>query len=174
MVLHRDPTNYTDSPVEIQVRRLIWYQICFLDIRTCEATGPRPQIRADDYSTQFPLNIDDEDLERAEQGLSGTNVKKDRSQFTDTTITRMRFECYEMHRFIWNERLKLEQTLPNGERKVTLISLLSRVQAFKAAMEKKYLPMLKRSAPLYVIPMYELRVRHTLTSYIGIQTCPRI
>jgi len=151
MGLHRDPTNYTNSPVEIQIRRLIWYQICFLDLRTCEATGPRPQIRYDDYDTQFPLNIDDEDLDHAEHGARNIDTKKDRNYFTDTTITRMRFECYEMHRFLWAERPKLEQKDANGVRKVTLVSLLSRVQHFKAAMEKTYLPMLKKGEPLHAL-----------------------
>lgn len=151
MGLHRDPTSYSSSPVEIHVRRLVWYQICFLDLRTCEATGPRPQIRADDYDTQFPLNIDDVDLDRAEHGEGGVDVKKDRSHFTDMTITRMRFECYEMHRFLRSERPKLDQKRADGERKVTLVTLLSRVQSFKAAMEKTYLPMLSKSVPLHVL-----------------------
>jgi hypothetical protein len=151
MGLHRDPTNYTNSPVEIQVRRLVWYQICFLDLRTCEATGPRPQIRYDDYDTQFPLNIDDEELDRAEHGVKGIDTKTDRKHFTDSTITRMRFECYEMHRLLWAERPKLEKKDANGVRKVTLVSLLSRVQSFKAAMGKTYLPMLKSGVPLHAL-----------------------
>jgi hypothetical protein len=151
MGLHRDPTNYTSSPVEIHVRRLVWYQICFLDFRTYESTGPRPQIRPGDYDTQFPLNIDDDDLDRAEHGDSEVDVKKDRSHCTDMTITRMRFECYEMHRFLWSERPKLEQRRADGERKVTLVTLLKRVQSFKAAMEKTYLPMLSRTVPLHVL-----------------------
>ncbi|KAF1920543.1 hypothetical protein BDU57DRAFT_18010 [Ampelomyces quisqualis] len=151
MGLHRDPTNYTSSPVQIHVRRLVWYQICFLDFRTYESTGPRPQIRLGDYDTQFPLNIDDDDLDRAEHGDSEVDVKRDRSHCTDMTITRMRFECYEMHRFLWSERPKLEQRRADGERKVTLVTLLRRVQSFKAAMEKTYLPILSRTDPLHVL-----------------------
>ncbi|KAI2475699.1 fungal specific transcription factor domain containing protein [Pyrenophora tritici-repentis] len=59
MGLHRDPTAYSTSSIETQVRRVLWFQICFLDIRTCDAVGPRPHIRLDDYDTRFPLNIDD-------------------------------------------------------------------------------------------------------------------
>jgi hypothetical protein len=151
MGLHRDPTSYSSSPVEIHVRRLVWYQVCFLDIRTCEATGPRPQIRHDDYDTRFPLNIDDVDLDRAEHGDTSIDVTKDRSHFTDMTATRMRFECYEMHRLMWSERPKLEQKRADGTRKVTVVSLLSRVQSFKAAMEKTYLPMMKRNEPLHAL-----------------------
>lgn len=151
MGLHRDPTAYSSSPVEIQVRRLIWYQICFLDMRTCEAVGPRPQIRLDDYDTRFPRNIDDVDLDRAERGDTEVDVGKDRNHFTDMTISRMRFEAYEMHRLLWSERPKLDRKLSNGKGKVTITSLLSRVQSFQAAMEKKYLPMLNKSEPVHVL-----------------------
>lgn len=151
MGLHRDPTTYSTSPIEIQVRRLVWYQICFLDIRTCEATGPRPQIRPDDYDTQYPLNIDDIDLDRAESGDESVNLQEDRPYFTDMTISRMRFECYEMHRFLWNERPKLDKKKVDEERKVTVTSLLARIQTFKAAMEKTYLPMLSKSNPLHAL-----------------------
>lgn len=137
MGLHRDPSLYNLSPVEIHVRRLIWYQICFLDLRTCEATGPRPQIRREDFDTKFPLNINDEDLE------NGYDVKEDASKFTDMTISRMRFECYEMHRVIWTERPRIER------RKTTLTSLLSKIQAFSAAMEKTYLPMFNPQNPVH-------------------------
>ncbi|KAH3963941.1 hypothetical protein HBI25_097790 [Parastagonospora nodorum] len=151
MGLHRDPSIYSTSPVEIQVRRTLWYQICFLDLRTSEATGPRPQIRHDDYDTRFPLNLDDEDLDRAENGDDTMDARKDSKQFTDATLVRMRFECYEMHRFLWSERPKLDQRRANGERKVTLVSLLARVQSFKAAMEKIYLPMLRKGEPSHAL-----------------------
>lgn len=151
MGLHKDPTTYITSPVECQVRRLIWHQICFLDLRTCEATGPRPQIRPDDFDTQFPRNIDDADLDRVEHGDRSIDVGEDRTHFTDMTITRMRFECYDMHRYLWVERPKLERTRKEGERKITISSLLARIQSFKAAMEKTYLPMLSKTAPLHAL-----------------------
>jgi hypothetical protein len=143
MGLHRDPSHWSSSPVEIQIRRLIWYQICFLDMRTCEATGPRPQIRREEYDTKFPLNVDDVDLELP----PGQCPEEDRAYCTDMTITRMRMECCEMHRLVWIERPKIEK------KTITLTSLLSRIQGFKAAMEKTYLPMLNKSVPLHVVAM---------------------
>ncbi|KAF3005103.1 hypothetical protein E8E13_010024 [Curvularia kusanoi] len=151
MGLHKDPSEYSTSPIECQVRRLIWHQICYLDMRTCEATGPRPQIRPDDYETRLPLNIDDTDLDRAEQGDLSIDVKHDRAYFTDMTITRMRFECSDMSRYLWIERPKLEKKPKEGEKKVTINSLLARIQSFRAAMEKTYLPMLNRTAPLHAL-----------------------
>lgn len=151
MGLHRDPTSYSTNPIEIQIRRLIWYQICFLDIRTCEATGPRPQIRRDEYDTRYPLNVNDTELDQAVE--KGVRITEDSKHFTDMTITRMRFECVEMFRLIWTERPKLSKKVTKGERKPTLTSLLSRIQAFKAAMANTYFPMMDKSNPLHVMAM---------------------
>lgn len=45
MGLHRDPTLYNFGITETHIRRLLWHQLCFLDLRACEAHRPRPQIR---------------------------------------------------------------------------------------------------------------------------------
>lgn len=45
MGLHRDPTLYSFDVIETHARRLLWHQLCFLDLRACEAHRPRPQIR---------------------------------------------------------------------------------------------------------------------------------
>jgi hypothetical protein len=131
MGLHRDGSHYGMSAVEIHVRRLIWYQLCFLDIRTCEATGPRPQIRAEDFDTKLPLNVDDEELE------SKNPPTQDSEKFTDMTISRIRFECNEMHRLVWVERPRIER------KRITLTGLLSKIEKFRTAMEKTWYPILK-------------------------------
>lgn len=127
------------SPVEMFTRRLIWHQICFLDIRTCEATGPRPQIRSDDFDTKFPLNVNDEDLE------NGQDPKEDSKNFTDMTIAKIRFECNEMLRHIWHTRPRI------AKKKTTLTALLSSIQKFQQKMEQIYLPMLDRRVPLHFL-----------------------
>ncbi|CBX98236.1 hypothetical protein LEMA_P096450.1 [Plenodomus lingam JN3] len=151
MGLHRDPTTYSTSPVELQTRRLIWYQICFLDLRICEGTGPRPQIRPDDYDTRFPLNINENELERAENGDSTVDVTTDRNNITDVSISRIRFECYEMHRLLWYESPKTEHRRREGERKVSLTAMLARVNAFMAAQQKKWVALLDMSNPIHVV-----------------------
>lgn len=151
MGLHRDGTHYGLSPVEVHVRRMVWYQLCFLDIRTCEATGPRPQIRREDFDTSLPLNVNDVDLE------SKNPPTKDSSLWTDMTFSRIRFEVNEMHRFTWMERPRLER------KKTTLTAVLLKVQNFIAVMDKKFLPMLDKSRPvarmaLLVYKMMTLRL----------------
>jgi hypothetical protein len=116
---------------------MIWYQLCFLDIRTCEATGPRPQIHREDFDTRYPLNVNDVDLE------SDNPPTEDAPHWTDMTFSRMRFEINEMHRYTWMERPRLER------KKTTLTAVLTKVQHFIAATDKKYLPMLDKNQPLH-------------------------
>ncbi|KAL9113955.1 MAG: hypothetical protein Q9227_002089 [Pyrenula ochraceoflavens] len=137
MGLHRDPSTYGADPIECQVRRALWYHLCMLDIRTCEVQGPRPGIRREDFDTQLPLNIDDADLAVL------NNAYSDQNRFTDMTLTRIRFECNEMHRLIWVERSRLER------KETTITSLLGRIESFRKAMLEKYTPLFDLSNPLH-------------------------
>lgn len=145
MGLHRDGTIYGLKPVETHVRRLVWYQLCFLDLRTCEATGPRPQIRSEDFDTKFPLNVDDRDLE------SPHPPYEDAERWTDCTFSRMRFECNEMQRLIHQEAPRVEA------RKSSLTSLLGKVKNFWDATEKKYIPMIDKRINLHCMALLTYR-----------------
>ena len=137
MGLHRDGTLYGLGAVETQVRRLIWHQLSFLDMRTCEATGPRPQIRKEDYDTKLPWNVDDVDL------LGPHPVTQDQPGWTDTTFARMRAECMEMRRTVWFDVLAVDR------KKKTLTALLVKVQKFRAAVEARLLPRLDPAVPFH-------------------------
>ena len=138
MGLHRDGTHYNMTPVEVHVRRMVWHQLCFLDQRTCEATGPKPQIRKEDYDTKFPANVNDNELMNAE-GVVG-----DHPYWTDNTLFRIRAECGEVRRQVWFDIIALDK------KKKTLTSVLVRVQKFRNALESKYFPMLDDNVPLHV------------------------
>lgn len=136
MGLHRDGTDYGLRPVETHVRRLIWYQICFLDIRTCEAQGPRPGIRVENFDTQLPLNIDDVELD-------GPNpLQKSVARWTDMTLALIRMECNEMHREIWIDRPLIEK------KKISLTAVLGKVEKFRRTMKEKYLSLIDDSIPV--------------------------
>ncbi|RVX72422.1 hypothetical protein B0A52_03610 [Exophiala mesophila] len=136
MGLHRDPeTLYGLSPVECHARRILWFELCFLDFRTCESQGPRPGIKREDYDTRFPLNINDADLFQP-------NIRDSKTSFTDMTTSRIRFECTEMQRVIWQDRIRLER------KKVSLTHVLSKIETFRKAMEAKYTPMLNLKVPI--------------------------
>lgn len=146
MGLHRDGSNYGMGPVETHVRRLVWYQLCFLDIRTCEAQGPQPGIRSEDFDTKFPLNVDDEDLERPYPPTESAH------RWTDMTLTLIRFECIEMHRQNWLDRRALEN------KKISLTTVLGKVENFKRIASEKYLPMLDDNVPIQKVARLVLSI----------------
>ncbi|KAL8650626.1 MAG: hypothetical protein Q9210_003712, partial [Variospora velana] len=136
MGLHRDGSEYGFGPVETHVRRLIWYQICFLDIRTCEAQGPRPHIRADEFDTQFPLNLDDEELERPNPPTVSA------SRWTDMTLSLIRMEGNEMCRVVWVDRSRLEK------KKISLTAVLGKIENFRKTMKDRYFAFLDENIPV--------------------------
>jgi hypothetical protein len=126
MGLHRDPSDYNYGPVETHVRRLIWYQLCFLDLRTGETQGPRFTIRREEYSTKFPLNVNDADL-------IGDNVTENPG-WTDMTFARIRFECQEMMRVVFVDRNLLEKKL------ITITHAIGKIESFRKSMYARYGP----------------------------------
>jgi hypothetical protein len=136
MGLHRDPKDvYGFPPVECHVRRILWFQLLFLDFRCGEGHGPRPTIRREDFDTKFPLNIDDADL------MSG-RIEESKTRFTDMTLSRLRFECNEMQRIIWYDRVRLEK------KTVSLTHVLGKIEAFRKAMSGKYEPIFDKTIPI--------------------------
>jgi Fungal specific transcription factor domain len=135
MGLHRDPQEtYGLGPLETHIRRILWCQLCFLDIRTTEAQGPRPLIRRDEFDSSFPLNVNDVDL------ISGS--PKESRGWTDMTFSKIRFECNEMHRVIGVDRSRLEK------KQISLTHVLGKIESFRKAMEAKYHPILDDKVPL--------------------------
>jgi hypothetical protein len=138
MGLHRDGESFDIPPFELHIRRLVWYQLAFLDIRIAESIGPRPIIRIGDADTKFPLNINEDDI--SPEGIPGH--LENRAEWTDMTFNLMRFECNEMHRVVTVERTRLEQ------KKTSLTTLLGKIEAFRKAFEEKYYGFIDDSVPI--------------------------
>lgn len=136
MGLHRDGEAYGLTPLETHVRRLIWHQLCFLDIRTCEAQGPKPVIRREDYDTKLPLNCNEDDLTHAAVSPESADC------WTTNTLALIRFEISEMMRTIWLDRRRLEN------RKTTLTAVLTKIENFRRRMSEKYDHLLHVAQPL--------------------------
>lgn len=128
MGLHRDGSKaYNLSPLETHVRRLIWHQLCFLDIRTCEVQGPKPAIRREDYDTWLPDNCEEDQLT-----ASATCQARVSESWTSALFPLIRFEINEMMRIIWADRRKLEA------RKITPTQVLTKVENFRRRMLDYY------------------------------------
>lgn len=148
MGLHRDGEMYGLNPLETHVRRLLWHQLCFLDIRTCEAQGPKPAIRREDYDTKMPVNCEEDELTP-----QLTTPPKSAERWTSTLLVIVRFEINELMRLLWHERRRLES------HKTTLTSVLSKIENFRKGMFEKYGRFLDDSVP---IQRYTKVVMHML------------
>jgi len=138
MGLHRDGEAYGLTPLETHVRRLVWHQLCFLDIRTCEAQGPKPVIRRDDYDTKLPVNCNEEELLAA----PGSRPPEPSDAWTTNTLPLIRFEINEMMRSVWVDRRRLEM------RRTTLTAVLTKIEHFRRRMSEKYDHLLDVMHPL--------------------------
>ncbi|KAJ4319334.1 hypothetical protein N0V84_006419 [Fusarium piperis] len=62
MGLHRDGAVFGLKPLEIELRRRLWWHICLVDIRSSEFHGYEPVARGSSFDTKPPLNINDCDI----------------------------------------------------------------------------------------------------------------
>ncbi|KAL8723486.1 MAG: hypothetical protein Q9225_000219 [Loekoesia sp. 1 TL-2023] len=118
------------------LQALVMYMICFLDIRTCEAQGPRPYIRADEFDTELPLNVDDEELESRDPPTASV------PKWTDMTLSLIRMEGNEMFRVVWVDRPRLEKKM------ISLTAVLGKIENFRKTMKDKYLCFIDDNVPV--------------------------
>jgi hypothetical protein len=134
--LHREEKGAAISSLERQVRRLLWHQICFLDVRTAEAQGHQPIIRDGEFNTPLPSNIDDTALDALK------DIPPFSERWTDATFTLIRYECNLVHRSIFRKMVQIDN------QKIDLKSVRRWVDKRKVSIEEKYLNHLDESIPL--------------------------
>lgn len=155
--LHLQPQGPSISPVERQIRRLLWHQICFLDLRTAEIFGSQPIIRDNVLDTPLPLDVDDEALGTSHDQSPLT------SRWTDATFTLLRYECYLVHRLIFEKTKEVENNMTDID------SVRRLVDRKKAAIEENYLNHLDETIP---IQHYAKVVGRLLTSVFNAMLLP--
>ena len=117
---------------------MIWYQLSILDIRTCEAQGPHPIIHTAQVTARLPLNVDDDELEAAHP------PEKDADRWTDMTLARIRIECNEFIRVVYNDRARVAKKEPN----FTVAQVLGKIEKFRKVMQIKYRPLINDNEPI--------------------------
>lgn len=79
--LHRDPKHLpTMSILQAEVRRRLWTTILELNVQLSLDTAMPPRISLDDFDTEAPANINDEDMDES------TNMLEPRATFTATSV----------------------------------------------------------------------------------------
>lgn len=140
MGLHRDGRQYNLNPLETHICRLIWHQLCFLDIRTCESQGHRPTIRREDYDTWLPDNCEEGQL--PPDSSPSANLHPPSQGWTSNLLPLIRFEINEMMRIIWGDQCKL------ASRKITLTQALDKIELFRKRILASYDHLLDERIPV--------------------------
>lgn len=61
--LHRDGSHFPQlTPYEVEIRRRVWWSLCFLDVRSSEDQGMDYTILPRSFDTKFPLSVNDADI----------------------------------------------------------------------------------------------------------------
>ena len=88
MGLHRDGTSFPGlTPLEIEMRRRLFWALCILDLRAAEDQGTDLTIVDRTFDTEFPLNINDTDFTP-----ETTEMPQPRQGSTDMTFSLIRYE----------------------------------------------------------------------------------
>lgn len=113
MGLHRDGTLFDLSPLEIENRRRLWWQLWYLDIRTSEDHGSDSNATNLKFDTKLPLNINDSDLD-----TSTSSILEDSQGLTDTTFSVIRYQVAWTNRKI-SGRSSHHESLAEKEKALT-------------------------------------------------------
>lgn len=93
MGLHRDGSQFSFSPFDIEMRRRLWWLIVVLDARVSEELGTDMMIDDDSFDTQLPSNINDTDISPKSKSIPPPRVGP-----TDCAVSVVRYEIAKMGR----------------------------------------------------------------------------
>ncbi|KAK2592945.1 hypothetical protein QQS21_009352 [Conoideocrella luteorostrata] len=97
--LHIDPAKVLRgnllNAIEMESRRRLWWQVCFVDSRTRDARIPDLSISETSFDTKKPSNVDDADL-RVDDTLSDVPIRSP----SEMTLTWIRCENWLLYRSI--------------------------------------------------------------------------
>ncbi|KAG5206118.1 Bikaverin cluster transcription factor [Trichophyton interdigitale] len=149
--LHREPSLFPSNNmdvVQVEIRRRLWHQICYLDFRSAEGRGQEPTIADEDYTTLLPRNIDDDDLVEGDYLVAGTYSPPG---FTDMTGHLIRLNGIHCFRRIIRSTYRLERRLkslgingnndidPITELQLLFIDIRNMVDEMTAHLQTQYL-----------------------------------
>lgn len=143
MGLHRDGTLFGIPPLETELRRRLWFEICILDLRTAEDHGSEPSISTQSYDTRPPLNVEDPDLVPGD-----VPWPDERKEFTEMTFCLMRFESLEYFRNAMGSTPGAAKVKKGVEQQLTLEEKESLLGELSARMHEKYLKGIDLDQPI--------------------------
>lgn len=139
MKLHRDGSHFANiTPFEIEMRRRLWWQICFIDSRTEDVQDSKYKLSEGMFNTEIPANADDADLD---PGMSKHPVFAER--WTDMTVFLIRCEVWKLSRRLQSVTAASYALSPDIDERLELF------QQSQARIEDTYLKHLDPNQPLH-------------------------
>lgn len=133
MGIHRDGTYLPGlTPLEIEMRRRLFWGLCILDLRSAEDQGTELTITEKMFDTELPLNINDSDVSE-----ETTEMPQPRQGVTDMTFSLIRYEvCASARRLYMCSTTS--PTTCTQEAAISMEERESMVSAIYRDVEEKY------------------------------------
>lgn len=133
MGLHRDGTSFTGlTPLEVEMRRRLFWALCILDLRSAEDQGTDLSIVDRTFDTQLPLNINDTDLSE-----EMSEIPHPRQGATDMTLSLIRYEICALARRLYVVSSASAASCPQ-DAAISLEERESMVRSIYENVEEKY------------------------------------
>lgn len=133
MGLHRDGTFLPGlTPLEIEMRRRLFWALCILDLRSAEDQGTDLTIVERTFDTELPLNINDTDISE-----ETTEMPPSRQGASDMTFSLIRYEICAQARNLYVVSGANPADYPRDEA-TTLEERESMVRNIYQSVEEKY------------------------------------
>lgn len=139
MKFHRDGSHFTNiTPFEIEMRRRLWWQICFIDSRSDDVQVSEYKLSEGMFDTEIPANMDDANLGPA---ISRPPVVAEK--WTDMTVFLIRCEVWKLSRRLQSVTAASYALPPLIDERLELF------QQSQARIEDTYLKHLNPNQPLH-------------------------
>jgi hypothetical protein len=154
MKLHRDGSHFANiTTFEAEIRRRLWWQICFIDSRSEDLHVSEYKISENMFDTKLPTNTDDTNLVL---GISHPAVAAE--GWTDMTIFLVRCEIWKLSRQLQSS--SATSSPHNLDRKLELF------QQSQKRIENTYLKHLNPDQPLHSFVVTSTRLFATKVELI--------
>jgi hypothetical protein len=139
MKLHRDGSHFANiTPFEKEMRRRLWWQICFIDSRSEDMQVSKYKLSEGMFDTEIPANTDDANLD---PGMSKPPAVAER--WTDMTVFLIRCEVWKLSRRLQSVTAASYALPPDIDERLELF------QQSQARIEDTYLKHLNPNQPLH-------------------------
>ena len=153
--LHRDGSHFGhNTSFETEMRRRLWWQICFIDSRSDDTQVSDYKISQEMFDTKIPANIDDANI-----GPETSNPPAVAEKWTDVTVSLIQRE-------IWKLSRRLQSKAASHTLASDIAERLKLFQQSQAQIEETYLRLLDPNQPLHSFVATSTRLFLTKISLI--------